>query len=365
MAAEKSRCCALDDLRFLSFGCIIFYHMVVQLWMDGIRDGLAVQPFFSNANIHIATLGVNLFFMISGAGLMLSGRENFSVRRYYLKRFTRILVPFYVVWLLYFLVKLAVSRPVFPAGIPAWRIVFTLLGMDEYWHMAGIETFTLGIGEWFLGCIMLMFLIFPLLRKAVLSHPALTLCIATVYYLLMVTFYPFTEIPVNMNFFTRIYPFLFGMVLGSLQSRRMQPDAFSESGTRRILPRQVLFVTLPVIAVFLVLPVSIPLSDEYKGMIFSVCVFLTFFALEDLLAKPVRLNRFLQTFSLYSYEIFLVHHVIIFLVTGFFAGKYLSVPAIVLVFAAEAAAMAFGGWIVKKICTGLFRLCRRLAPGKQ
>ena len=369
MTECKSRCSCLDYLRFLSFGCIIFYHMVVQLWMDGIRDGMEVLPYFSNANIHIATLGVNLFFMISGAGLMLSGRKSFSLSAYYKKRFTRILVPFYVVWFLYFLVKLIFDRPVFPSGIPAWRIVFTVLGMDEYWRMAGIETFSLGIGEWFLGCIILMFLIFPLLRKIMLAHPWIVLGAATVYYILMVWYYPFTEIPVHQNFLVKIYTFLIGMFLGNLDN--LQNPEKAEARNPKKTQRRILgALMIPVIAVcvsFLILPSTVLFNllpsatgDEYRGTLFAGCVFLLFLWLDPVLSRPKRLNALLQKFSLYSYEIFLVHHVVIFMATGFFAGHRISLPLIIAMFAAEAVAMCIGGWIVKKICGWLIGFAGRL-----
>ena len=79
----------------------------------------------------------------------------------------RILIPFYILYIVYFLFLLFQSHSVhniFPEGIPAWRIVFTFLGMDSWVSMHGISTFSLTIGEWFLGCLILLYLIFPLLR---------------------------------------------------------------------------------------------------------------------------------------------------------------------------------------------------------
>ena len=36
--------------------------------------------------------------------------------------------------------------------------------MDEYFAAGGVSTFTLGVGEWFLGCIMICYLVFPIIH---------------------------------------------------------------------------------------------------------------------------------------------------------------------------------------------------------
>lgn len=47
-------------------------------------------------------------------------------------------------------------------GIPKWRFVLTLIGMDGYLSEYGSGFYVLG--EWFLGFIVLFYIIFPLLR---------------------------------------------------------------------------------------------------------------------------------------------------------------------------------------------------------
>lgn len=145
-----------DLLRCTCFCFIIFYHLLFQLYLSGICPVERLNPLFSNSNMHLATLGVAVFFMLSGASLSYTAKENFSLAKYYKKRFLRILIPFYILYIVYFLFLLFQSHSVhniFPEGIPAWRIVFTFLGMDSWVSMHGISTFSLTIGEWFLGCL--------------------------------------------------------------------------------------------------------------------------------------------------------------------------------------------------------------------
>ena len=92
-----------DLLRCTCFCFIIFYHLLFQLYLSGICPVERLNPLFSNSNMHLATLGVAVFFMLSGASLSYTAKENFSLAKYYKKRFLRILIPFYILYIVYFL----------------------------------------------------------------------------------------------------------------------------------------------------------------------------------------------------------------------------------------------------------------------
>ena len=93
----KNRIHFIDYLRNFAFVLIMLYHMLFQLSLDGICPTGLVEPFYAGENIHIGTLGVSLFFMISGFCLMYESRQGFDCRTFYWKRFLRICIPFYVV----------------------------------------------------------------------------------------------------------------------------------------------------------------------------------------------------------------------------------------------------------------------------
>lgn len=50
-----------DLLRVVCFCFIIFYHMMVQLTINGIYPNEKISTFYSNVNMHIATLAVAVF----------------------------------------------------------------------------------------------------------------------------------------------------------------------------------------------------------------------------------------------------------------------------------------------------------------
>ena len=94
-------------------------------------------------------------------------------------------------------------------GLPAYKMIVTLFAMDGYLRPY-ISTFYI-IGEWFLGCIVLIYAIFPILRKCVNKYPKITLGIATVLNLLVLFFMKNAKMPINQNFIVSLYSFLLGM----------------------------------------------------------------------------------------------------------------------------------------------------------
>ncbi len=130
--------------------------------------------------MHIAWLGVATFFMLSGACLTISTETKFDLKSYFKKRFTHILIPFYVTNGIYWLFYAITHGRLWVTDVPTWRITFTLLGVDEWLSMHGIRTFSSGIGEWFLGEIVILYLLFQILRWSMRKCPKLffTLCLA-------------------------------------------------------------------------------------------------------------------------------------------------------------------------------------------
>lgn len=183
-----------DLLRCISFCFIIFYHMISQLYFSRLFPLDKVLPFYENDNMNIAMLGVAVFFILSGAGLAYSTGENFDIRRFYKKRFIRILIPFYITYISYFIYKAGTTgsfTSFFPPETSAWKIIFTFFGMDEWISQHGIHTFSLGIGEWFLGALIILYLLFPLLRFLMKKNPCLFFIGSTCIYLLLLFYYPF------------------------------------------------------------------------------------------------------------------------------------------------------------------------------
>ena len=101
---------AMNWMRVMAFLFIIVYHFMVELEQKGNYSFDNSLVYYSNSNLHIAIIGVSLFFMISGAGLMLSSMRKWEIKDFYKRRFTKLLIPFYVVELFTFVASFAIKQ---------------------------------------------------------------------------------------------------------------------------------------------------------------------------------------------------------------------------------------------------------------
>ncbi len=297
----------MDVLRLLSMAGIVYYHMVVTLYLKGIRQLDSVSPLYENSNMHIAKVCVGLFFMMSGAGLMLStkDKEHFSLKDYYKKRFIKILIPFYVVYVLYLITFICLTgetlssiydRPVTPPAI-----IFTLLGMDSYLSSFGVPTYALGIGEWFLGALVMMYIIFPILRWALLKNKWVSALVAVIYYAVILLTYPNMSYaltnPGFVNFTVKVFDFFLGMFLVLLLDRIPKRTSFA--------------VSFCIFLFFLIYPRRLPVDDSLMIVIQIVSIFMMFNALNGFFARVPKVMKIITILCSYTYVFFLVHHVII------------------------------------------------------
>ena len=104
-------------------------------------------------------LGLAWFFLLSGAALCLQWQGRFDARRYFVGRAAATYPAFWLGFAALFLYGEVLHGN--NADIPRWRVVFSVLGLDGY--LAPVTVTFYKIGEWFLGVILILYLVFPLL----------------------------------------------------------------------------------------------------------------------------------------------------------------------------------------------------------
>lgn len=344
----KKRYNFMNLLRVLSMFTIVFYHMLITLYIYGIRQIDSISFFFENANMHIAKIGVCLFFMLSGCGLMLGSNDeakSFSIKDFYLKRFKKILIPFYIVYVCFFIFlliigEISMTNTFGEKAIKPYSFLFTLLGMDAYLENFGVPTCSLGIGEWFLGCLILIYVLYPLLRAAMLKNKYVTMGIATIYYVLMCMFYhkiPFFDgVPTYMNMAIKIYDFILGMFLAMVLDK---------------IPKLALYISIPLNLFFVLCPVTLPGIDSFQIPVQCLTIFIIFSFIEKLLGnkKVSGFMKIIRILAAYSYEYFLVHHIVIVHMTRIGQNTAFSNLHILLLFAGEVLITTVLAIILKKI----------------
>ncbi len=332
-----------DILRAASCCLIVYYHIGTGI-RDWLPDRMPALPQLIGANLHVAELAVTIFFMLSGAGLALSvrGKTMQRVSDFYLRRFRRLMLPFYLTYAAFFLIRLfwhlADHSPLFPAGIPAWYFLFTLLGMDGLLTYYGIPTFYLGVGEWFLGCLILLYLLFPLLHRLMSRHPKLFgLGIAAIFAVSCMLFPDVNAFPF------RLSEFAAGMIIGAYCP---------------LFPRRTLLLSVPALLFLVFWPELLPGHWALKNFIAVLAFWSAASAAEPWLSR-FRMS-WLAMISGFSYEVFLVHHAVISWISHLWAVRITQDSLLLLILAETISILLAAAALHRTV-----GLCSRLFPASR
>ncbi len=131
---------------------------------------VSVLPF----GIYLGDFGSSLFFMVSGAALALTVPSDQSPLTFYKKRVRAIYPLFWLAWAICFSIRF-VSKPGYYEGAKTLTLLLTVTGLDNFAVAAGWVGMDFAcVGEWFLGSILFIYLLFPLLQRGLLRRPWLT-----------------------------------------------------------------------------------------------------------------------------------------------------------------------------------------------
>ena len=294
---KKERVRYIDFIRLFACICILVVHFNATVsgydkWQCFYYPNSLVPNSYFGA--YLGDIGVSLFFMISGASLMLSN-ENTSVKDFYKKRFFNIYPMYWIAFGTTTLLSFLLCKS-FPMS-KLYYLLFSILGMDGYLGTLGMPGGSFyQVGEWFLGCIILLYLTWPLLLAGFKKAPVLT-------WIITLTISFCLSRKNNIWFFVRFPEILFGMSTVKYRWDK-RPIVMLLVATSGALASYILY---------------------QRGIIWNFlwvsifCVFLFTILLNiSQLIKNELINSFLVKISGLTYPIFLVHHWIIHnLVTGF------------------------------------------------
>lgn len=114
--------------------------------------------------VYLGEIGNSLFFMLSGASLMCSssGLELDSAKKvgtFYWKRIKALMPMFWIAWLGATVVTLLANKMI--SGASWHQLLWSLCGMDGYAIAHGWGGLFYQVGEWYLGCALLCYLVWP------------------------------------------------------------------------------------------------------------------------------------------------------------------------------------------------------------
>ncbi|HEY9574483.1 MAG TPA: acyltransferase family protein, partial [Lachnospiraceae bacterium] len=213
-------------------------------------------------------------------------------KTFYKKRFLSIYPMFWIAYLVGFAYRLLTHYNW--QGIPKHRILYSILGLDGLFIANGVRDFYV-LGEWFLGFIILFYIVFPVLRAAVKKNACITLIFVILLALITmkVVWRYFPGIVTSTVLFVRLPEIVFGMVMVKWKAK---PSFLSG-----------LISLAVIVANTIIKPSSIPMDIQ----VFYVGV-ASFFVLSYLasLIKSEKVMFVFRKVGNYSYAVFLVHHLI-------------------------------------------------------
>ena len=170
---KRPRLFYLDLIRTVALICILIIHFnasVTGYFTLPHKLFTSTLPF----GIYLGDFGSTLFFIVSGASLCYTAPEHFEPAAFYKKRVRAVYPMFWLAWVICFSIRF-VTRPGYYAGARTITLVLTVLGLDNFAVAAGwVGQDFACVGEWFLGSILFLYLLFPVLLRGCRKHPWLT-----------------------------------------------------------------------------------------------------------------------------------------------------------------------------------------------
>jgi len=293
----KKRLFYLDFIRTIAMIIVVSYHFFVHINSNNINP---ITNFLSNSKWGI--IGVTIFFILSGLSLTYVYDKKLDIKGYYKKRFLSIYPLFWIVYITFFSI-IFIENGAFIWNTQKWVLIFSVLGIDGY--VFGIKTAYI-VGEWFLGCLVILYIIYPFILKAVKKYPKSVFIIISFIYLLTIIFSKNLIMPISFNFFVQLYLFIIGIYIAIYGCD--------------IKWWQSIIALIICICLFIIPD----FNANYTVLFANVIGLLLFISLKFLsdFVKNNHIRYAVKNLSHDSYAIFLVHHVIILkLITYFFAKQ--------------------------------------------
>lgn len=290
----KERLRGLDFIRILSTAGIIVIHVYLYLSDKG---NTQFNVLLVTENYSVGNVIVMLFFILSGASVYYTTRGSFKILDFYKKRWLALFPMFYIAFAFFYFRNVLLYRSPFYGGNPV-KLLFSLAGMDGYFSYR-VSTYYI-LGEWFLGALIILYLIYPLVLACFQKQALLTLAVSAGLYVFQLLSGIFT-----VSHFRNIFYCLLGFILGMC-----------------FIKYKKYFENLPAALVcaagFVCLTVfKLPLEETYLVHVLSLMLFVALNYIGKILLSIFKSEAPVRFLCNLSYPVYLVHHVMIYLCMGY------------------------------------------------
>ncbi|MBQ0066716.1 MAG: acyltransferase family protein [Phascolarctobacterium sp.] len=282
---------------------------------------------------------VTIFFLMSGFLLYLNNCYVTDKLQFYYKRWKTLFPAFYIGWIVVHLLVVIKKHSFFyKESVSPWSMLFSAFGIDGYASVHGIEGYYY-IGEWFLGVIIVMYLLYPFLIKLLDKCHLLTIGVIVVVWGCCLLYYP---IPSFQSLPACLITFVSGILLA--KTNCVENKFF-----------QILAIIMTPILYFVKMPY---LNDSMR---FDICVHIFGFCMFFILYWSASLIRnskcrfAVSWLSSFTYEVFLIQHLCIVLFQKLFQPNS-DIVSLLLIITIIFVTFILA-WILKKITNRLLYSC--------
>ncbi|GJH02912.1 acyltransferase [Paraburkholderia terrae] len=303
----------LDVIRVFSLLLIICYHF--DAGINDVHPGVPLVGKLVVFRQSIGDLGVALFIILSGAALTLHGDRAFNFVTFFKKRILAIYPSYWVCYLtisvfLFFLRGVAQGRSEY------WKFILTFFAMDGYLG-AIIQNDYYLIGEWFVGFIIVMYLLFPILRLVANRFPV-SAAVGLLLLIGLIDHYygHLFQFPEIRNPLIRLPDFFFGICF-----------------VKYIYPRKKIVLPASLIIFVAYVRWGEALPPPYASLIAATSLFCMVGLVAEYMPGREFFAPYIARASKLSFIAFLVHHWVIYLSLGRINAAQLSTIEIYYLFA--------------------------------
>lgn len=334
---KKERILYFDAIKFFAVICVFVCHFARTLEYYQISYNFKILPnnIFS---VYTGTIGCVLFFIVSGAALMYVYQEKIYLKMYFRKRFLAIYPMLWVAFVIFFVLQFYINKE-YDKSIPVWRLLFTITGFDG---LLGFfcSTFYI-VGEWFLGILIIMYILFPILRKLVNEFPYATLTVSILIGLIVDYSYNNPYISVTLVPLAWIPAIVFGMVFVKCI---------------KIVSIRVTVLSMFILALFTLFDLSF-FREMTRIYIVGISLFIVLvFLFEN--SQSILFRSVSVLISRYCYPVFLVHHRIMYIFMKRFSGYQFSSGDVICLFVFIMIITWLASFIIDKVTNSVMQIWR-------
>ena len=300
---NKQRLPGIIFTRVLATIGIIFFHFFYD-------SKCSTKLLFQTETSFFGYIWVTCFFVISGAVLYYNYPKNFSLKTFYFKRWKSIFPIFYLSWLFWYTVVAISRKTLFWGGNPL-KLILSFFGIDGYFYYI-LPNYYL-VGEWFLGAIIFLYVLYPLLcrciNKNILIIPVIVLLVCIDAYTTK-----FLITPDILRPFIYIGLFYFGMIAMKYK------NLFFDN-------KIVGLISLILFLFLCFVKVKIPCTEQIHGLF----LFIVLIQIGNYIMKT-SISSFFNFLDKISFPIFLFHHQIINVIFKYYNPSDIKYALLTLVF---------------------------------